>query len=63
MKVRVKNNNVDGALRTLKRKTKDIFLSLREREYYEKKSTKRHRAKSAAKIREQKRQKDENKRR
>lgn len=63
MKVRVKNNNVDSALRTLKRKTKDTLIDLREKQYYEKKSAKRHKAEAAARIRERKRQRDENKKR
>ncbi len=63
MKVRVKNNNVDSALRTLKRKTKDTLLDLREKQYYEKGSAKRHKAEAAARIRERKRQRDENKKR
>lgn len=61
MRIRVKNNNVEGALRTLKRKTKDNFIELREREYYEKPSTRRNKSKAAARIRERKRQKNENK--
>ena len=63
MKVRVKNNNVESALRTLKRKTKDTLIGLREKQYYEKASARRHRSKAAAKIRERKRQRDETKKR
>ena len=43
--VTVHNNNVEGALKTLKRKVKDsnLFIDLREREHYTKPSeTKRH---------------------
>ena len=60
MRVRVKNNNVDSALRILKRKTKDTLIDLREKQYYEKKSAKRNKAKASAKVRERKRQRDEN---
>jgi ribosomal protein S21 len=43
--VTVHNNNIEGALKTLKRKVKDsnLFIDLREREHYTKPSeTKRH---------------------
>ncbi len=63
MRIAVRNNNVNNALRILKRKTKDSLVSLRDREYYEKKSTKRNRAKQAARIREQRRQRNETKQR
>ena len=46
MRVRVKNNNVDSALRTLKRKTKETLIGLRDKQYYEKKSAKRNKAKA-----------------
>jgi len=52
MRVRVKNNNVDSALRILKRKTKDTLIDLRDKQYYEKKSAKRNKAKASAKVRE-----------
>ena len=45
LSVTVYNNNVEGALKVLKRKVKDsnLFIDLREREYYTKPSeTKRH---------------------
>lgn len=61
MRVRVKNNNVDAALRILKRKTKDTLIGLRDKQYYEKASDKRNKAKAAARIRERKRQRDESK--
>jgi len=61
MKVRVKNNNVDAALRILKRKTKDTLIGLRDKQYYEKASAKRNKSKAAARIRERKRQRDESK--
>tara|TARA_B100002019_G_scaffold229561_1_gene202977 strand:+ start:520 stop:711 length:192 start_codon:yes stop_codon:yes gene_type:complete len=62
MRVRVKNNNVDSALRTLKRKTKDTLIDLREKQYYEKPSAKRNKAAASARVRERKRQRDEIKR-
>ena len=55
MKVSVRNNNVESALRVLKRKTKDSLIELRSKEYYEKPSAKRNRMKQAAKVREKKR--------
>lgn len=61
MRITVRNNNVESALRILKRKTKDGLMDLREKEYYDKPSSKRNKAKKAAKTRETKRQKDENK--
>lgn len=60
MRVKVKNNNVDSALRVLKRKTKDTLIDLRDKQYYEKKSAKRNKAKASATVRERKRQRDEN---
>lgn len=60
MRVRVKNNNVESAIRTLKRKTKDSLNDLREKEFFEKPSLQRNKAKQAARIRERKRQKDAN---
>ena len=63
MKVGIRNGNVESALRVLKRKTKDSLIDLRSKEHYEKPSAKRNRMKQAAKEREQKRQRDENKKR
>ena len=60
MRVRVKNNNVESAIRTLKRKTKDSLNDLRSKEFFEKPSLRRNKAKQAARIRERKRQKDAN---
>ena len=53
MRIEVRNNNVDKAIRILKKKlTEDGFFNeLREREYYQSKGTKRRRAKAAAKRR------------
>ena len=63
MKVRVKNNNVEIALRIFKRKVKEnhLITRLKEVEHYEKPSEKRNRKKSAAKLREQRRQNANNK--
>ena len=57
MKVDVRNNNVDQALRVLKKKLQldGLFNELREREHYVGKSEKRSRAKAAA-IRRQKKE-------
>jgi len=53
VRIEVRNNNVDKAMRILKKKlTEDGFFNeLREREYYESKGTKRRKAKAAAKRR------------
>lgn len=58
MKITVKNNNVETALRIFKRKTKESNLmnTLREKEFYEKPSAKRNRKQSAARLRERRRQ-------
>ena len=59
IRITVRNNNVDSALRVLKRKTKDKLVELKDKCYHEKGSSKRHRMLQAAKVREHKRQKDE----
>ena len=53
MRIEVRNNNVDKAMRILKKKlTEDGFFNeLREREFYESKGTKRRKAKAAARRR------------
>jgi len=56
MKVNVRNNNVDKALRIFKRKCSEVVFEYREREYYDKPADKRHRAKKAAIKREKRRQ-------
>ena len=61
IRILVRNNNVDSALRVLKRKTKDKLVELKDKGYHEKRSEKRHRMLQAAKVREHKRQTDENK--
>lgn len=50
MKVEVRNNNVDRALRVLKRKLTEegVFRELQERRFYEKPSDKRRRKKRQA---------------
>ena len=57
LKIKVRNNNVNTALRMLKRKTKEDLALLKEREYFEKPSESRNKAKQAAKLREKRRQK------
>ena len=56
MKIEVRNNNVEGALRVLKKKLQDdgIFNDLRNREAFMSKGEKRRRAKAAGKRRAQK---------
>jgi small subunit ribosomal protein S21 len=58
MRVRVRNNNVEGALRILKRKIKEdnLITRLKEIERYEKPCSKRNKSKSSAKLRERRRQ-------
>jgi len=55
MRVKVRNNNVDKALRIFKRKCSEVVFEYREREYYESPSEKRHKAKKAAVKRERRR--------
>ena len=52
-KIIVRNNNVDKALKVLKKKLTEegLFNELREREYYMTRGAKRRRAKAAAKRR------------
>ena len=58
MKVDVRKNNVDQALRILKKKLQQdgLFNELREREHFVSKGEKRRRAKAAGKRRYQKEQ-------
>ena len=53
LSVTVFNNNVDGALKVLKRKVKDsnLFIDLREKEYYTKPSEKKRHKRNLAKLR------------
>jgi len=55
MRVKVRNNDVDKALRIFKRKCSEVVFEYREREYYESPSEKRHKAKKAAVKRERRR--------
>jgi small subunit ribosomal protein S21 len=57
MKVEVRNNNVDKAIRSMKNKLEQdgLFNILREREFYESKGTKRRKSKAAS-IRRQQRE-------
>ena len=57
MLVEVRNNNVDQAIRVLKKKLQQdgIFNELRDREFYMSRSEKRRKAKAAA-IRRQRRE-------
>ena len=59
MRVDVRNNNVDQAMRVLKKKLMldGLFNELREREHFVSKGDKRRRAKAAAIRRSQKEQK------
>ena len=56
MKVDVRNNNVDKALRILKKKLQQdgIFTELRNREHFVSKGEKRRKAQAAAKRRQEK---------
>ena len=55
LSVKVFNNNVEGALKVLKRKVKDsnLFIDLRKKEYYEKPSKIRREKRNLAKLRNQ----------
>ena len=64
MKVDVRNNNVDQALRVLKKKLQldGLFNELREREHYVSKGEKRRRSRAAGRrrnLREQQKRRDE----
>ncbi len=56
MKIKVRNNNINTALRMLKRKTKEDLALLKDREYFEKPSEIRNKAKQAAKLKKKRRQ-------
>jgi len=53
IEVKVFNNNIEFALKKLKRKVKDsrLFIELREKEFYQKKSDVRRELISKAKLR------------
>ena len=56
MRVEVRNNNVEGAMRVLKKKLQEdgVFNKLREQEYFRSKGDKRRIAKAAGKARAKK---------
>jgi small subunit ribosomal protein S21 len=62
LEVKVKKNNVEFALRLLKRKIKDsgLMVELRERQYYKKPSAVRSEKKKLGKVRNWLRQKEQN---
>jgi ribosomal protein S21 len=53
IEIKVFNNNIEFALKKLKRKVKDsrLFTELREKEFYRKRSDKKRELKSKAKLR------------
>ena len=53
IEIKVFNNNIEFALKKLKRKVKDsrLLIELREKEFYQKKSDKRRELRSKAKLR------------
>lgn len=55
MTVKVRNGNVEAALRVFKRKYSERVFEFRERKYYEKPSIHKTRSKKAAIARERKR--------
>lgn len=57
MQVKVRNGNVEAALRVFRRNSAEIIWEVRQREFYEKPSIARKTAKKAAIKREQKRKK------
>jgi len=63
MRIQVRNNNINTALRLLKKKTKEGLAELKDREYFEKPSEIRNKAKQAAKLREKRRQGKQNEKR
>tara|TARA_R110002153_G_scaffold126637_1_gene274026 strand:+ start:1280 stop:1489 length:210 start_codon:yes stop_codon:yes gene_type:complete len=58
MNVKIRNGNVEQALRIFKRKINDSnkLFDYREKEAYEKPTTKKQKKKAAARVRERKRQ-------
>ncbi|MAJ53593.1 MAG: 30S ribosomal protein S21 [Cellvibrionales bacterium TMED79] len=57
-KVRVRNNNVEAALRVLKKKCAETLWEVRQREFYEPPSDKRRAAKKAAIARNKRKNND-----
>jgi ribosomal protein S21 len=64
MQVKVRGTNIEGALRLFRRKVNDsgVLFQYKEKQYHEKRSTKKQRDLAAAKSRERKRQGSESKR-
>ncbi len=58
MRVKVRNGNVESALRIFKRKVTDsnVLFDYKEKQYHEKRTTKKQKRKAAARVRERKRQ-------
>jgi len=56
MRVAVRNNNVNKALSIFRKKCSPLILEMRERQRYEKPTSKRNRKRKMAIIRERKRQ-------
>jgi ribosomal protein S21 len=58
MTIKVRNGNIEQALRIFRRKVNDSnkLFDYKEKQYHEKKTTKRQRKQAAAKQRERKRQ-------
>ena len=59
-RVKVRNNNVESAIRVFKKKCADIVWEYRQREYYTPKSERRRLAKKAAIARDKKRKRNAN---
>jgi ribosomal protein S21 len=59
-KVKVRNNNVESALRVFKKKCADIVWEVRQREYYVPKSERKRLAKKAAISRSKRKKNDTN---
>jgi len=58
MQIKVRNGNVEAALRVFKKKCSEKLYDLKQKQYYEKPSAKKNARKKAAIKREQKRIKD-----
>jgi len=58
MKVKVRGSNIEGALRTFRKKVTEsgVLYTYKEKQYYEKPTSKRKGKLAAAKARERKRQ-------
>lgn len=60
MQVKVRNGNVESALRVFKRKCSEVVFEVRERQFYEKPSVLRSKSKKSAKSRERRRNEKNN---